>query len=213
MDAQVLGVDGTSRGWVVALLPQRRLIHVENLAALPRAVAIGIDIPLGFPAPGERRPAELAALARLGSRRSSLFPTPNRAVYDADDYQAACEVARQYTGRAISRQTWALRRKVLEAEGALTGKPALEVHPETVFATLAGEPARFAKVSWDGLLERTALLSAVGLAPTTFSGSAGAAKPDDALDAIAAAWVAQRWHLGEAEALGEQVGQDCPIWT
>jgi len=206
-------VDGTSRGWVAAVLPRQHLIHVGQLSELPRAAAIGIDIPLGFPGPGERRPAEVAALERLGSRRSSLFPTPVRSVYDATDYTHACHISREASGRAISRQTWSLRNKVLEAEQTLAGQPVIEVHPETVFATIAGAPAEFPKPSWDGLVERSNLLTSVGLTPSVFTGCAGAAKPDDVVDAIAAAWVASRWLAGEAEALGAASGQDCPIWT
>jgi predicted RNase H-like nuclease len=212
-----LGVDGTSKGWVVAVLPDRQLLHVSTLTELPADAAICIDIPLGFPQPGERRPAEVAALEILGSRRASLFPTPARSVYDATDYAQACEIARQLSGKAISRQTWALRAKVLEAQRVLPQRAALEVHPETVFATLAGQPARFSKATWDGYGERSRLLTDVQCAPESFEGAAGAAKPDDVLDAIAAAWVAQRWLSGGATALGnenpEGLGQDCPIWT
>lgn len=207
---RVVGVDGSPDGWIVADPDVHQLLHVERLDQLD-ADLIAIDIPLAFPNGGEGRDAERAARRVLGKRASSVFSTPPRAVYDAEEYAEACTIARHLTGKAISRQAWGLRTKVLEAAEALAvGAPLIEAHPETAFAVMAGAPCDSAKTTWAGLQERTALLEAEGLDAGSFEGSTGRAAPHDVLDAIAAAWVAGRHHRGEAILLGAATD---PIWA
>ena len=207
---RVVGVDGSPEGWIVADPRLRRLTHVRHLSQV-EADLIAVDIPLAFPDGGEGRDAERAARKVLGKRASSVFSTPPRAVYDARDYEAACDVARRLTGKAISRQTWGLRDKVLDAAEALTsGARLIEAHPETAFAVIGGAPCQWSKTTWAGLRERAGLLEAEGLDPASFEGTTGRAAPHDVLDAIAAAWVAIRKHQGSAIRLGEGAG---PIWA
>ncbi|NND85085.1 MAG: DUF429 domain-containing protein [Acidimicrobiia bacterium] len=206
----VVGVDGSPDGWVVADPDRRQLTLVDTLVGLD-ADLIAVDIPLAFPKDGGGRDAERAARRILGRRAPSVFSTPPRAVYEAESYEEACAIARQLTDKAISRQTWGLKAKVLDAAKALAaGVPLVEAHPETAFAVIAGAPCTWAKTTWSGHRERAALLRGVGMDPDAFSGATGRAAPHDVLDAIAMAWVAGRHRDGDAMRLGEDGD---PIWV
>jgi predicted RNase H-like nuclease len=103
----------------------------------------------------------------------------------------------------MSRQAWALRAKILEAEAFITDHPnTIEVHPEVCFRAMKGEPLNFSKKTWNGQMERRALLSAKGIdLPDQLDEITGKAPPDDLLDAAAAAWTAWRCVRGRGEAL------------
>jgi predicted RNase H-like nuclease len=160
---------------------------------------LAIDIPIGLPYSG-LRPADLAARAALGPRRSSLFVTPIRRAVEEVDYACANRLSREITGLGMSKQAHALRQKILDVDHWLAGRPALraiEVHPELSFARMAGAPMPYAKKTWAGMQARRAALAAAGIDIPTDLGPAGMAAPDDILDAAAAAWTAVR-HLGGA---------------
>ncbi|HCP61807.1 MAG TPA: DUF429 domain-containing protein, partial [Actinobacteria bacterium] len=55
------------------------------------------------------------------------------------------------------------------------------------------------KKSWNGLMQRWRLLSSEGIELPEAAGPAGAAAPDDVLDAAAAAWSANRIANGVSE--------------
>lgn len=214
---RVIGVDGAPGGWVWVELDRGAATRVGFAAALadvPDAEVVGIDIPIGFPAPGRHRPAEVAARRLLGRRASSVFAVPPRAVLEAADYAEARRVAVELTGRSVSAQTFALAPRILEAADAeRRGAPLVEVHPEAAFATLAGE-AVGRKKTWDGQEQRRMLLAAEGVVVTGELGAAGSAAPDDVLDAAVCALVADRHRRGEATPLAEPTDpEDRPIWV
>jgi predicted RNase H-like nuclease len=213
----VLGVDGAPGGWVWVALDDGAVSgagFAERLAALPEASVIGIDIPLGFPTPGDRRPAEVAARARLGRRASSVFSVPPREVLEAPDYAAARATAERLTGRSVSAQAYALRASVLEAADAeRAGLPLIEVHPEVVFASLVGGTLP-PKKTWDGHAARRKALAGQGILLEPSPGPTGPSRPDDVLDAAACAWVALRHAGGQAEPLAEPTHhEDRAIWV
>jgi predicted RNase H-like nuclease len=221
---QVAGIDGCRAGWVVATLDvsgsgrPRAVVSFEVLLAPVverlgdgRLVAIGLDMPIGLPDTGPRL-ADAEARARLGARRSSLFPTPPRAVLGALDYADALARARSATGRGISRQAFNLLPKMREVAAAVSPalQPALcEVHPETSFAAIGGRPCRYSKRTAEGIAERVALLSplidGIGAA---LAHPVGGATADDVLDACAAAWTAARVAAGIADWLGDRDARD-----
>lgn len=206
----VLGVDGCRSGWVgVVLAPARPVVGVlgATIAELVEAAsaatgtlqAIGIDMPVHPPEAGYRQ-ADLAARAHLGRKASSIFSTPARTVLDAPSYADACAVARALDGRAISRQAWALRAKILEVGAWLTAAPCpvYEVHPEVSFSLLTGAPISAGKRSAAGLAARRQALSQAGIvAPTDLVDARGVAA-DDVLDAAVVAWSARRIAAGRA---------------
>lgn len=190
----VAGVDGYRGGWVAVELREdgtaavRTAREFRELLVLDVRV-LAVDIPIGLPETG-RRPADVQARRFVGPRASSVFPTPPRAVLEAETFAEACELARGLTGKAISQQSFALRRRILEVDAlAAQDQRILEVHPEVSFAVLARRPLRRSKHTPEGLTERRALLEAAGmLLPPPPRGVPDA----DLLDAAVAAWSAAR---------------------
>ncbi|MBB3036936.1 DUF429 domain-containing protein [Hoyosella altamirensis] len=220
---RVRGIDGYARGWIGVELDDGALVRVESaptLAALcdPGCAVIGVDIPLGFPEKGWRA-ADLAARRALGVRRNSIFLAPPISVWEEDNWIAANKRTRQLTGQGLTKQAYALRIKVLEAN-ALSGtieQPLREVHPELSFAGMNGSPLPYSKKTWNGVMARRALLAACGIAVPDDLGAAGTVPVDDVLDAAAAAWSAHRIAVGAATALPEQPelssdGRPMAIW-
>src|SRR5262249_28377254 len=124
----------------------------------------------------------------------SVFPTPPRAALEAPSYAAARAVL-----PSLSAQSYALRRKILEVDEALTER-VFEVHPEASFAALAGAPMAHPTRTWTGMRERRRLLAGTGIeVPDALPGCDAAA--DDVLDAAVVAWTAARKARGEAGSL------------
>jgi predicted RNase H-like nuclease len=197
----VLGVDGCPGGWIGALVTATSvtwllLPDVAAVLAVP-AAAVGIDIPIGLPSVGPRA-CDVLARHRIGPRRSSVFPAPVRAVLAATSYAEACALSRSASGRALSKQAWFLVPRIDDADAAIDDHDrVVEVHPEVVFAQLAGvlppkkDPA--------GQQARAAALAEVMPA---WPPPPRPARMDDALDALACARTARRWLTGDAETLG-----------
>jgi predicted RNase H-like nuclease len=156
-------------------------------------------MPIHPPEAGYRQ-ADLAARAHLGRKASSIFPTPARSVLDAPSYADACAVARALDGRAISRQAWALRAKILEVGAWLPAAPCpvYEVHPEVSFSLLTGAPILAGKRRAAGLAARRQALSEAGIVTPTDLAEARGVAADDVLDAAVVAWSARRIAAGRA---------------
>jgi predicted RNase H-like nuclease len=221
--SRVAGVDGCRGGWVVATADTSGgHVDVTVVAAVAPVVAavrdgtlaaLAIDMPIGLAAHGARR-ADTEARALLGPRRSSLFPTPPRAVLAATEYADALARCRAATGKGMSRQAFHLLPKIRELADAL--EPALqprvsEVHPETSFAVLRGAPCAWPKRTPAGVTERLAALRvafpATDLDALVARPPRGAAS-DDVLDAVVAAWTARRIAAGCALVLGDADARD-----
>jgi predicted RNase H-like nuclease len=197
-DDAVLGVDGCPGGWVGALVRGSQVDwYVGSLASLVElpAAVVAVDMPLALPAGGERRACEVAARARLGPARSSIFYAPPLAVLDARDHAEASVLSRAAGSVGVSIQTWHIVPKIREAL-ALDDPRLLEVHPELSFRALG--PITASKKTAAGRAERLALLGSPVL-------PRGVAPTEDLLDALACAWTAARWLRGEAEVLGEEL--------
>jgi predicted RNase H-like nuclease len=211
------GLDGCRGGWVLAILPATSVVlpaatveligHFADAAALVRAghlAALAVDMPIGLP-DGPTRAADREARAQLGVRRSSVFPTPVRAVLGATSYPEALEISRRVAGVGLSRQAFNLLPRMREVDGVVD--PAdqeriVECHPELAFARLAGRPLPEPKRTSAGRAERLDLLEpfaagAAGLAPPR------GARPDDVLDALVLATVAARVATGAIGRLGD----------
>lgn len=201
---EVLGIDVWRGRWLAAWVGDGGRLEfsaweslAECLAAHPEAAAAAVDIPIGLPDTGRRR-ADVLARSALGPRSSSLFPCPPRSVLEVADYHEALALARARFGFGISRQSHALRARILEAEGVADPRM-FEGHPESSFAAIAGRPLSRSKKSWDGQMERRRLLAGVGIdVPDRLGGAVGAAPADDVLDAGVLAWTAGRIARGEA---------------
>jgi len=80
----------------------------------------------------------------------------------------------------------------------------VEAHPELAFARMGDGVALPGKRTVDGAALRVQRLATWLPAVATIIADAPArARPDDALDALACAWVARRWRAGTACVLGD----------
>jgi len=209
---RVGGVDGVPGGWVVCVLSGIGRARRVSWSVVPDAPAVlelttgcdavGVDIPLALPTGGTRRPAEVQAAARLGTARSSLFPTPPEQVLAARTYADACAAAQQVTGRRISVQTWNIVPKIREFQQVELPESVVEAHPELSFRTMAPGTRFAAKKTARGAGQRIAALAG-WIDPARLLGDLpGAARLDDVLDALVCAWTAERVARGTAELLG-----------
>ena len=188
------GVDGCSAGWVVAT---RAGIHVET--SIGRVIdmysVVGIDMPIGLPT-DETRYSDGEARKYLGTRHSTVFPTPARICLSASNHADACAHSRAACGKAMSVQAWNLVGKIREVDMHVS--PALEdrvceVHPECSFAAMNGHQPLTSKHRAEGLMQRNALITQhFGTVPPTPRG----ARPDDVLDAYAVLWSVERFAAG-----------------
>jgi len=210
---RVAGADVSKGSWVAVVLTAGRFDQAQlapSLAALSELIGevavLALDIPIGLPGNSDDwpRPSDIEARRAVGPRWSSVFFAPPRRVYDEPSYSAANGLHRALTSKGFSRQCWALREKVLEAERfvAKTATVVIEVHPEVSFRAMRGAPIGSTKRTWNGQNERRRLLHDNGIDITEkLEASAGKVPPDDLLDAAAAAWSAHRFAEGEARSL------------
>jgi predicted RNase H-like nuclease len=193
----VVGVDGYHRGWIAVVLDGGAFeeARVFNLFAdlcetYAPAQCIAVDIPIG---PGPRD-ADEEARKFVGPRWASVFPVPPGDILALDDYQ---EAVRRHP--SLSRQSFSLFRRIREVAACVDGR-VVEVHPEVSFRALKGAYLDEPKTSWDGFMERRALLEAAGIAVPD---ALGRGIPlVDVLDAAVAAWSARRVADGTAQSVG-----------
>jgi predicted RNase H-like nuclease len=177
----------------------------------PRPVVLAIDVPIGLPEIGPRL-CDLEARKRLGPRASSVFPAPIRPVLGAARWEEACSVRERIEAKRISKQTWAIVRRIAEVDRALREEPARrgwvrEVHPEVCFRAWRGEPMPHAKKRPSGRADRHALV-AEHFGVHAFPEVRGRHRrtevaDDDILDAFAALWTAERIVRGRFVTLPE----------
>ena len=208
-----VGVDAHRKGWVAIVLSLDGFVEAHTFAlfsdlaeSLTTAEVVAVDIPIGID-DSHPRQANLAARKFVGRRRSSVFLTPPMAVLKAPDYTAARRTARALFDIGVSAQAYALAPKILEVgEVARSDSRIIEIHPEVSFTAMAGSEIQLSKTTWNGQKTRERLLQEHGIRfPDDLAGTGGV-KPDDVLDAAAAAWTALRYALNQANSL-PSVGQ------
>jgi predicted RNase H-like nuclease len=210
LTVRVVGVDACRAGWVAVVLADRAVesctVHADiaGVAASCGPVdGFGIDIPIGLPDNG-RRQADVLARERVGRRLNSVFFTPCRQVLESATHREATTLSVQLGGVGVSAQTYALAKKILEVDAwrPLAAAPVWEVHPELSFAILAGTPLPYPKTRFAGVQMRRELLRGAGV---DFDGpllpGGASADTDDVLDAVVAAWSAERAARGAAVCL------------
>jgi predicted RNase H-like nuclease len=213
--ARVVGADACVGGWVAVALAAGRVARVwvgASLAALlidePAATAVGVDLPLGG-VPGGWRSTDREAKRLLGSQHAKVFAVPPRPVWDEPTYAAANARCRAITGAGLSVQAYRLVPKMLEAERYRDAGPhaLYEIHPELVFALLAGGLLPYGKKTWNGQAARRALLAEVGVVLADDLPEVGEVPANDVLDAAAVAWGANRIASGVARCIPDPPDQ------
>jgi predicted RNase H-like nuclease len=203
----VVGVDIFRNGWVAVELVSGKVArahvaeHIGGIVAeFSDSQVICIDIPIGLVAGGYRDCDKQARARLVGRAKSSVFPVAPREVVEIDDYAAACERARALLGKALSKQSFGLHKRILEVDAVAADPRIYEVHPELIFARFAGEPLP-SKKSWAGMKARLDVLAGVGIEIPSDLGVASAVPPDDILDAAASAVAAERIARGAGRAV------------
>jgi len=210
-----VGVDGCPAGWFAVLLDDEGDWQVRvfgDIRALWRecrdAELILIDIPIGLRERGKEErlcDREARDILKPVKRYSTVFPAPCRSALMASSYREACSINRARTGRALSKQCWAIAPKIKQVDDLLmeTGAQGriCEIHPEICFWALAGmQPMANPKREKDGMHERLQVLNRVyGRTPEVLAEAVttwphGKVAPDDVLDALAAALTAYLGH-------------------
>jgi predicted RNase H-like nuclease len=163
---------------------------------------VGIDMPIGL-IDGPPRACDVEARRYLRPRGSSVFPAPPRAALRCSDYRAALAIARDATGRGISKQTFNIMPKIAELDSLLdesTRLRVIEVHPECAFRALsAGEVLPSKKTASGQALRQRLLADHFDLPSRVPPGAA----LDDMLDAYAVLWSANRFLRGEHIVFGD----------
>jgi predicted RNase H-like nuclease len=222
--ARTIGLDGFRFGWVAVELDSHRrsisfIRHIDALIGRPFD-RLAVDMPIGLPARGERA-CDRAARALLRPHASRVFTGARRGLWDHAS-QAAANRALKARGEAgVSVQLWNLGPKILEVDAALTPElqaRVIESHPELVFLRLNDGRPLPRKASAEGLAVRRALLKRDGFdeidAWLTNQRQRTGAKPDDVLDACAAAIAAREAtrYLPEGDAPRDARGLAMQIW-
>lgn len=212
----IVGVDGCPRGWIAVGERDGAITSriVEAFEALFRAFSpvgiVTVDIPIGL-TDRDSRQCDVLARRQLGPRASSVFPAPIRPCLNAATYEEAARISQECQQKSISKQSFAIYRKIREVDVALRSNPDLqkivyEVHPEVCFqAWNSGVPMRENKKSVEGAAERRRLVDAE-FAPTAFqrvreSHARKDATDDDIIDGFAALWIARRIASGTSRTL------------
>src|SRR4051812_751663 len=206
---RVVGIDGCRGGWLAACVDGTAVTwrwtpSVAELLAT-QVDAIAVDMPIGLVEQG-RRSCDVEARRLLGRQASSVFAAPVRPVLGCATYADARAVLAERGGASMSAQAFGIVRAVRELDAALSAaddRRVVEAHPELAFRAMAGSVLAGKKTP-TGRAERLAALAQtwpdvaalMAVAPPP-------AAPDDALDALACAWVARRWARGEATLLGD----------
>ena len=218
MPHSVAGVDGCQSGWIAAVYDteQSKIDYCTHadfitiLQALSGVMCIGVDIPIGLSESFQPRRCDQLARSLIRTRSSSVFPAPDRRLlrFAELEYGAANGYSREYSGKGLTRQSFAIFEKIDQVDRVMTPRlqaNVFEVHPEVCFWAAADKhPLRHPKRKREGFEERREILNRVlpGVVIPTFDEAKGivhGAKPDDVLDAIAAAWTAWRNARGLSE--------------
>lgn len=216
----VAGVDGCPFGWIAAVRTpatgEMSVAIADSFSALlggplASAALIVVDMPIGLPdLPG--RACEREARHAIGPRRSSVFSSPLRGMLAFETYEDANTYGKAH-GAGLSKQAWAITRKIREIDALLTADlqaRVVEGHPELAFTRLGGAPCGHPKRKIDGQLERLERLAANDIDARALLRSARVRHPfkrtfadDDLIDACALSLTAEGLQMNKAWRMGD----------
>ncbi len=218
---KVAGADVWKGQWVVVVLEDGRFAAsfvaptIEAVLGLvPDAAVVGVDMPIGLPEPGQRRPADEQARVFVGPRWPSVFMTPSADLLGATSAKEANKLARAGGREGISAQAYGLGGLILQVQPVAARDARVhEVHPEVSFASANSDRhLAWPKTAWNGITLRRQILETHGIVIPDDLGPAGKAGVADVLDAAIAAWSADRIAAGRAERLPPGQGRIGAIW-
>ncbi|MDA8441874.1 MAG: DUF429 domain-containing protein [Peptococcaceae bacterium] len=165
-----VGIDGCKGGWVVVVIRETDF-KVNIIKSIDEVFnryneydSVIVDMPIGLPeSKAEDRP-DGKVRARLKGKASSIFNTPCRQAVNANSYEEANQINRKILDKGLSKQSYAICRKIQEIDEFLSNNPQhknqlVESHPELCFAVLnLGEPLYDNKHTDVGLSKRVHVL-------------------------------------------------------
>jgi predicted RNase H-like nuclease len=224
---QVAGIDGCKAGWFAAIASATKASETDTscefnlknvfiartfaevLSKTVDCLLVCVDIPIGLSDGSEPRACDCLARSMLSGRANSVFPAPIRPCLLAKDYETASKISFERTGKKLTKQSFALMKKIREVDGLMT--PELqnrvrEIHPEVLFWALNGQkPIELNKKTVAGQAQRHNLLQRnfTGIDSILVRAPVSGCAMDDVLDAIVAAWAAGQVIIGKAKTLPE----------
>lgn len=225
-----LGIDGCKEGWVLVYIQNGFLEYsigsslVELLHPFePESSSLLIDMPvvlLNATSQFQKRPCDVAARKLLGKKSAAVFSPPVEETLDGVNYQEACQLNQEVTGKKISLQAWYLFPKIRDLRSFLKQCPQWnpvikESHPELVFQRFNQlKPLRFSKKTKEGIQERLSILQSIKSSSNFFyekvykTTKRNKIAADDLLDAMA---LSIRSELGDFTSFfGENESLDRP---
>ena len=145
--SSVIGIDGCKAGWIIAKTLENESISFQIIKNLNDVYLeginvshIGIDIPLQLSHTGKRF-AEIEARSLLKNRACTIFTPPTLNALRAKNYIDACEINFKECGKRVSKQSWNLFPKIIEAHkfletNSISKLEVFEVHPELSFMAM-----------------------------------------------------------------------------
>ena len=217
---RVAGADVWKGCWVVVVLDNGQFHSAfvgdsieEAVVELADSVVIGVDMPIGLPDGGERRPADLEARTFVGQRRNSVFFTPSAEMLECETAAAANVLAKSEGWPGIAAQSFALKKQIFDVRPLADADVRIrEVHPEVSFAEALGHPLEWPKSTWNGVALRRRILEDQGIVLPTDLGPGGKADVADVHDAAIVAWTAFRIAEGRGQSFPEGSERMGAIW-
>lgn len=170
-----VGIDGCKDGYVVVDITENDFkIEIlktveEILSKYSYSNSILIDMPIGLPESEDDIRPDGEGRKILSSRASCIFSVPCRQSVYEEDYYKANEVNRTVLGKGLSKQSFAICRKIRDIDEFLNNAPEyknrlIESHPEVCFAMLnfdgrTAMPIFENKKTEEGIKKRMELLS------------------------------------------------------
>lgn len=129
MSVEVVGVDGCKSGWVGAsydpdagrLAFSTHADFSSLLVACQGAASIAVDIPIGLTDSFRARNCDQRARKLIGPRSSSISPAPDRRLLQFSTYSEASAFSRERCSKGLTRQCFAIFRKIAQAESMFLG--------------------------------------------------------------------------------------------
>ena len=207
-----VGIDGCKDGWVVVSCKQSsfgdaKAHHYKKLSQLSdnfsNSSVIIVDIPIGLETTNSNRACDVEARKFLGKRSSTVFSPPCLDAIFCTSYNDAKAINISNTGKSISKQSWFLSKKILEAKEFSENQFNLkEGHPECSFAEYLGKPLFDNKKSIRGLFKRAHILEQLGFKIPILAEmlpEKTAIVADDLLDAAILCWTASKFYNGKSK--------------
>lgn len=180
--------------------------------------AVALDIPLGHEHPDGEGPGlracDRAARELLGEARERVFRMLPHALLEAEDYNEVARVCDEKGWPRLEVPLWHARKRLQRArEAAGDDERLLEVHPEVSYTVLgekvgrSGPMERYSE-TWAAIEERLSALNEAGVHPEGLLEDVRDRDPRAALDAVVAAWSADRALADAAACLPEDPPED-----